>query len=118
MHTNFYLTKRGAEIGNAIFHPHSIMLSDTLRQSYIQSIIAVQVAVYHEVTIASPKQAGSSAITFTLKIREPVASPPSIADLAVIDKHIANVLRDVLAWAAPRYEIAMETPSAAPKPSI
>jgi hypothetical protein len=107
MHTNFFHTKRGADIGNAVFNPVDLTLSDSIRHIYIQRIIATQIEIYNTIAlIASPRNEGEIS-PFRIILTHPKDNTPVQSDLDVLGE-ISDDLRATLIWASSRYDIAVE----------
>jgi hypothetical protein len=102
---DFRLTKRGFDIGNAVFDAPAIALPDELRRTYLTSLVSIQVSRHGHITVAPVGEAGPA--PFTLRISKPKGSSPVIADLATLKGKIDNELLELMAWAGADYDIAI-----------
>ena len=102
---DFRLTKRGFDIGNAVFSAPAIALPDELRRTYLTSLVSIQVSHHGHITVAPLGEAGPA--PFTLRISKPKGSSPVIADLATLKGKIDAELLELMTWAGADYDIAI-----------
>jgi hypothetical protein len=102
--TTFSLTRRGAEIADAVFSNNHVPLSLDLQQLYLQEVISNQVNVYHSISITLPPK-DEVWLPFALQIMNKRTPPPEGFPLSSIRNFASDRLWFLLQWAQQHYEI-------------
>jgi hypothetical protein len=107
VHTSFSLTRRGAEIAEAVFYGVDLDLSDKQQNDYIENVVSNQMTQYVWMSISPALKPGEIICPLAITLSHPRAGRATKADLRILEDRFDDPLRNLLAWATPRYDIGL-----------